>query len=253
MGTPENGAVKSSVRFRWPAAVILAIGLLASPATASAATGIVHGPLRSISNGTSSNWSGYAAHGATFNSVSASWVQPAGQCTNKATWSAFWVGLDGYTSRTVEQTGSEVDCSGGSPVYYAWYEMYPANSVNFSNPVAPGDHFTASVTASGSNFTLTITDTTQGWHRAITKSLSSAQKSSAEVIAEAPCCTAGGGILPLTDFGTVHFTNAMANGSVIGNSSPTKINMRPIGGGTNTANTSSLSGGENFHVTWTGN
>ncbi len=109
------------------------------------------------------------------------------------------------------------------------------------------------MTASGSNFTLTITDTTQGWHRAITKSLSSAQKSSAEVIAEAPCCTASGGILPLTDFGTVHFTNAMANGSVIGNSSPTKINMRPIGGGTNTANTSSLSGGENFHVTWTGN
>jgi len=34
---------------------------------------------------------------------------------------------------------------------------------------------------------------------------------------------------------------------------PTKINMRPIGGGTNTDNTSVLSAGENFHVTWVSN
>jgi hypothetical protein len=30
-------------------------------------------------------------------------------------------------------------------------------------------------------------------------------------------------------------------------------NMRPMGGGTNTDNTSALSAGENFHVTWVSN
>jgi hypothetical protein len=235
--------------------MIPAIGLLVSPATAGAARAISHAPFQGISNGSSDNWSGYAAHGGalSFNSVSASWVQPAGTCTGKATYSAFWVGLDGYSSRTVEQTGSEVDCSGGSPVYYAWYEMYPAYPVNFSNAVSPGDQFTASVTSSGDVFTLTIADITQGWNQTITKSLSSAMQSSAEVIAEAPCCTATGKILPLTDFGTVNFTRANVNGSAIGTSHPTKINIRPIDGGPDTDKTSKLSGAENFSVTWLGN
>ena len=43
-------------------------------------------------------------------------------------------------------------------------------------------------------------------------SLSGAARSSAEVIVEAPCCTGSGGILPLTDFGTVSLTGSMANG-----------------------------------------
>ena len=33
-----------------------------------------------------------------------------------------------------------------SPRYFAWYEMFPAFPVNFSNRVRPGDHFSASVT-----------------------------------------------------------------------------------------------------------
>jgi hypothetical protein len=242
--------MKSSLRIRLLAAVLPAIGLLVVPATAGAALAITHDPFVGIANGTSANWSGYAATGATFNSVSASWVQPAGKCTSKTTYSAFWVGLDGYKSSTVEQTGSEVDCSGGSPVYYAWYEMYPANPVNFKNTVSPGDQFTASVTAVGDSFTLKIADSTRGWSQTITKTLASAKKSSAEVIAEAPCCTEAGGILPLTDFGTVDFQNSMANGSAIGHSTHVKINM---GGGGSKDTTSTLSNGENFSDTWVSN
>lgn len=250
--------MKASLRFRLLAAVIPVIGLLVLPPTASAAIAITHSPFQGISgisNATSPNWSGYAAHGAadSFNSVSASWVQPAGHCTGKATYSAFWVGLDGYTSKTVEQTGSEVDCVGGSPMYYAWYEMYPAFSVNFGNAVSPGDHFTASVTARGFSFTLKIADTTKGWSHTVTKSQTSAQKSSAEVIAEAPCCTGAGDILPLTDFGKVQFNHSDANGLAIGKSSPTQINMSPTAIGPNTDHTSALSSGENFSVTWAGN
>src|SRR5580704_11239329 len=166
----------------------------------------VNGGIRHV---TSSNWSGYAAHGGTgaFTSVSASWVEPTGHCGSGSQYSSFWVGLDGYNSNSVEQTGSEVDCIGRTAEYYAWYEMYPAASVTYPNTVRAGDHFTASVTYIGSNqYTLKISDTTQNWTQTTTKSLSGAPRSSAEVIAEAPCCTASGGILPLTNFGTMSFT-----------------------------------------------
>ena len=73
----------------------------------------------------STNWSGYAATAGTYTSVSASWTQPTGTCSRGDQYAAFWVGLDGYSSSTVEQTGSEVDCVGRTAEYYAWYEMYP--------------------------------------------------------------------------------------------------------------------------------
>jgi hypothetical protein len=219
-----------------------------TPISAAGASVLTHRPLIGLSGGYSTNWSGYATSGATFTSVSASWVQPAGTCTSKSTYSAFWIGLDGYKSQTVEQTGSEVDCHSGSPVYDAWYEMYPGASVEFSNSVLAGDHFTASVTATGTVFTLKLTDTTEGWTRTEHKTLKSAKKSSAEVIAEAPCCTSGGAILPLTDFGTVSFTNAEVDGSPIGNLAPHRISM-----GTKAKpkdSTSALSGENAFSVTW---
>src|SRR5208283_3510274 len=96
--------------------------------------------------------------------------------------------------------------------------MYPGPSENYSNTVRAGDHFNASVTYEGSNkFSLYIDDSTQGWRHTTTASLSGAARSSAEVIVEAPCCTNTGGILPLTDFGTVSLTGSEANGSAIGN------------------------------------
>src|SRR6266567_7754211 len=85
----------------------------------------------------STNWSGYAATTGTYTSVSASWTEPTGICSGSAKYSSFWVGLDGYSSSSVEQTGSEVDCSGSRPVYYAWYEMYPTPSFSYSSTVRP--------------------------------------------------------------------------------------------------------------------
>ena len=210
----------------------------------------------------SENWSGFAAAGGTYTSVSASWVEPTGACTSGNQYSSFWVGLDGYSSTTVEQTGSEFDCSGGTPQYYSWYEMYPAYPVNFTNTVRPGDHFTGSVTYTGSNrFTLNLADTTQGWSHTITQTLSGAARSSAEVIAEAPCCTNSGGILPLADFGTVNFTGLTANGSAISSFSPAAIDMvsaKDAQGakgaqeakGVQEDSISPLTGGEDFTATW---
>jgi hypothetical protein len=196
----------------------------------------------------SSNWSGYAATSTTtqYTSVAASWTQPAGQCSRGNQYSAFWAGLDGYSSPTVEQTGSEADCIGRTAQYSSWYEMYPANPVYFTNTVKPGDHFSASVTYGGSNvFTLVLTDSTENWTHTISATLAGAARSSAEVIAEAPCCTYYGGTLPLTNFGSVNFTSATVNGAGLCKPNPVEIVMP-------NATPSAINACENFSISYTG-
>jgi Peptidase A4 family len=156
----------------------------------------------------STNWSGYAVEGTSFTKALGSWTVPSVNCsTTPNTYSSFWVGIDGWTSSTVEQTGTDSDCDGSTPHYYAWYEFYPAGSVLISSvPVSPGNHISASVTwNSGSSFTVTLTNESTGKSYSKTGTVRRAARSSAEWIAEAPCCTNSGGILPLADFGTVDF------------------------------------------------
>src|SRR5262249_9017247 len=142
---------------------VLAIAAALSATAGGATPSMRHGRNHKITNSTSTNWSGYAVTGSKFTQVSATWKQPAASCTATA-YSSFWVGLDGDTSNTVEQTGTDADCSGKTPVYYAWYEMYPKFPVNFRDTVVPGDTMNAQVTTDGhGNFTLTISDASRGW------------------------------------------------------------------------------------------
>jgi hypothetical protein len=182
----------------------VAVGALCGAPAALAAYPMHATPVQRVTYSTSTNWSGYAVTGAgPYTSVASSWIEPAVTCGGTTAYSAFWVGLDGDGTSTVEQTGTDSDCRRGSATYYAWYEMYPAYPVNFANPVSPGDVMTASVTASSAKtFTLTISDVSQGWTQTVAKSLSAAKLGSAEVIAEAP---SSGKVLPLADFGTVGF------------------------------------------------
>jgi Peptidase A4 family len=198
----------------------------------------------------STNWAGYAATGTSgqFTSVSASWVQPAATCTGSGDqYSAFWVGLDGYSSSTVEQTGTEVDCAGRTAEYSAWYELYPAYPVYFKNVVRPGDSFTGSVTYSGGQFTITLADVTAKWSQTYTQAVASAVRSSAEVIAEAPSSSTSGNVLPLTNFGTVNFTGATVNGTtnLCSASGVSEITMPSV-------SVSSLACPGNFSVSYTG-
>jgi hypothetical protein len=199
----------------------------------------------------STNWSGYAVTGSNgaYNSVTASWTEPAAACSGRGDkYASFWVGLDGYNSDSVEQTGSDSDCAGSSPDYYGWYEMYPAYPVNFSNPVAAGDSLTASVTFSGTaTYTLVLKDVTRGWTQTITKNQSGLARSSAEVITEAPSSQSG--VLPLADFGTVNYSASTANGSSLGGQSPTEIIMINNSGADKDSATSIGSGGA-FSNTW---
>src|SRR5579884_3104219 len=150
----------------WSASIIsvLTIVTMASGGALAAAP-ITHGPLVRLKHGTSSNWSGYAAYGpsGSFNSVSASWIQPKVSCTSASTYSSFWVGLDGYNSNSVEQLGTEGDCSGGAASYYAWFEMYPKHGYYIGMNVSPNDHMSASVNyTGGGRYTLRLNNTTTG-------------------------------------------------------------------------------------------
>ena len=180
----------------------------------------------------SGNWSGYASHlprRGTFHSVSASWIQPRARCGHSAgtkQFAAFWVGLDGFNSKSVEQTGTDSDCNGTTPHYYGWFEMFPAAPVNFKNPLKPGDHMSASVTFTGTaKYTLVLTDTTRHWTHTIVRRNATFARSSAEVITEAPSSGATGAVLPLANFGTVRFSLIRINGLVLNKETPSRIIM----------------------------
>jgi hypothetical protein len=192
------------------------------------------------------NWGGYAAASTTYDTVSATWVEPSAKCGSDTTYASFWTGLDGYSSNSVEQTGTLVECSGGTAHQYSWYEMYPASPVYFSDPLAAGDTVVSRVSASGGEFTLYLADTTRGWSHTVKKS-SSASRSSAEVIAEAPSSSSG--VLPLADFGTMTFSGASVNSGTLGASNPVPITM-VTDSGTVKASVGSISGGNTFSMTW---
>jgi hypothetical protein len=231
------------------AAGLAGSALIFAPAGASAAVRHSPAPNHKIGHSTSSNWSGFDVTGGRYTSVSATWTQPAVDCSvTPSGWSSFWVGLDGDTSNTVEQTGTEADCSSGSAVYSSWYEMYPKYPKNYPDVVRPGDRFSASVTTDGrGNFTLRLSNATRGWSRTTSAKLRSAKLASAEIIAEAP--SSSGGVLPLADFGTAGFSAATVNGATLTSSTPGLDPITMVSGSTVKAQPSSLSNGS-FSVAW---
>jgi hypothetical protein len=158
------------------------------------------------------NWSGFAIPLSTtsVSYVAGSWTEPA--VSSKYIGSeAIWVGIDGYTSNTVEQIGTETDIVDGQAIRYAWYEMYPAASVTIPNfTVNAGDSVTATVAydSSQQNFVLTIHDPTQSETYTTTQRAPGVARSSAEWVVEAPATD--NLILPLASFAPVTFTNAYA-------------------------------------------
>ena len=202
---------------------------------------------------TSTNWSGYALNGGTYGTVSTTWVQPAVNCSvTPNSYAAFWDGLDGYSSSTVEQDGTLAECvkSRGGQVaqYVAWYETYPNPMYSFGKTVSANDLMTATVTSnSPQSFTLTLVDNTKDWTASTTQTLKSpVALSSAEVIAEAP--SSNRGVLPLADFGSVGFSNSSVDGTQLSSSSAIGIDM-VSSGGVAEATPGSLSGGA-FNVAW---
>jgi peptidase A4-like protein len=164
----------------------------------------------------STNWSGYADTGTGFTQVSGDWAEPTVTCGPSTTLAAFWIGIDGYSSDSVEQAGTLIECYGGTAYQYTWWEMYPANAIQIvGETVASGDAIVALINRKGTSYTLKITDTTHPANSfSTTQSCTSCANTSAEWIAEAPSGSTG--IEPLAHFGTWKLTAAdvAAGGSV---------------------------------------
>ena len=216
---------------------------------------------------TSTNWSGYAVTGAAGSVTLAegSWRVPSVDCSGLSRrtdqYAAFWVGIDGYSSNTVEQIGTDSDCDGSTPSYYAWYEFYPQPSYLINMSIEAGDVISASVSYSGGLFTVTITDKRTGQTFTKSASVSRAMRNSAEWITEAP--SGNSGVLALADFGTVDYgedytsipttcyaTLSGQSGGIGSFSSYEVITMESNRGAKEAVPSALSSDGTSFSVTW---
>jgi hypothetical protein len=206
------------------------------------------------------NWAGYAdvssTHGA-FTQVSGAWTVPSVTCSAEDRITSDWVGLDGFSSSTVEQDGTVSQCFEGRAVYYSWYEMYPAGTIAVGTTVAAGDKIKASVSRSGSSYTLALTDSTRSansFTRHATCATTTCPDTSAEWIAERPAYSIG--IVPEAQFATVPFSAASetAGGrtSTISGFWGINYNMTAIDatGSYDIATASGLTGGNAFKAMW---
>ncbi len=247
--------------------------LLATLTTAAAITGLSAGSADAATSAAneevSQNWAGYVVGGSDsstqFSNVSGSWVQPTSKCSSGQDYAAFWVGIGGSggsssssfgqsslgdgSSTSLEQIGTQGDCTGNGTQYYAWYELVPAAPVQLNLSIHPGDHITASVSVNGSNTSFSLTDKTTGQSFSKTIQSPNPDTSSAEWIAEAPSQCDGSGSctpLPLSDFGTVDFSNstATANGHT-GTISDPSWTAQPIALGAGGATEVSYGSGQN--------
>jgi len=147
------------------------------------------------------NWSGYVSTEAAlktprpFTSVQAEWTERAYSCNGESPEAAVaWVGLDGWGGNTVEQGGTYQECNGTTQgTHYAWWEMYPTNSITEVFAVSVGDAMVASVTYNPPHhagaFKIVVTDKTA--HKGFTvfeqcQYAGGCPRSSAEWIVERP-------------------------------------------------------------------
>ena len=210
--------------------------------------------VKGLSQVKSTNWSGYADTGSGFSTVTGSWTEPGVSCTSTTSLAAFWVGIDGYSSSSVEQDGTLIECYRDVAYYYTWWEMYPTNDIQVvGSTLHAGDSITASVVRSGTSYTLKVTDSSRSADSfTTTQTCSSCANSSAEWIAEAP--SGSSGVYPLSDFGSWTESGATvkagSTSGVISSFTDDELTMINSSGATKAQPGALNSSGNGFGVTW---
>ncbi|GAC1316433.1 MAG: hypothetical protein NVSMB2_09260 [Chloroflexota bacterium] len=167
---------------------------------------------------TSNNWSGYAATGGTFTSVNGTWSIPQFNPSESSFGvDAAWVGIGGVSSRDLIQAGTQETIAGsGRTEYQAWIETLPQASRTVPLTVHPGDSVSVSIDETGADTWRVkfVNNTTAQSYDETVRYRSS--HSSAEWVEEAPSGSRGG-VLPLSNFGKIDFSNGLAvkNGQTI--------------------------------------
>jgi hypothetical protein len=216
-----------------------------------------------ITAAASFNWSGYAdgsksTQANTFTKVSGSWTTPSVKCGPEDQLTSDWVGLDGWVSKSFEQLGTVSWCYEGSPTYFTWWDMSNTGNglVRVGTTLQPGDKISASVTRSGTNYTLKLTDATNSANSFTTKQSCPAKTcpdTSAEWIAERP--SFGIGIAPLAHYSGFTLTNGTQTsggkaGTIGSFTSVNEITMIDATQAYNLNNVSSLTTKNSFSTTW---
>jgi hypothetical protein len=215
--------------------------------------------VKNVTAAASFNWSGYAdiaTKNQTFTKVSGAWTTPSVTCNAEDQITSNWVGLDGFNSNTVEQLGTISWCFQGAPVYFTWYEMFPAGTVEVGTALKPGDKISASVTRTGTSYALKLTDsTTAGNNISVTKTcaLATCVDTSAEWISERPSFSIG--IVPQAHYNAFKLTSGSvtANGKTTTIGAGLGVNSITMIDATQTYNlntVSALTGGNAFSTTW---
>lgn len=164
----------------------------------------------------SRNWAGYVVErnfdmpqNGSVSDIKATWIVPSTHDSygQPNAFSAVWIGIDGFSSTNIEQIGTDSDFFSDTPLYYAWYELFPEDPVYLTMEISPGDTISAEIKYVGSDrFMFSITDVTTGKTFKTMETVMGAARSSAEWVVEAPSSQKG--ILRLEDFGTVSFSGA---------------------------------------------
>jgi hypothetical protein len=169
-----------------------------------------------------SAWAGYVLSGQTadpagapvaFNTVSASWTQPAVICTPGDAGAAtdIWIGLGGYANRAqeLEQIGSAVGCDKhGKPLSSAWFALLPYPMHTIVKRVRPGDRLHADVTVLPLAVRIELDNRTRAWAYVRTIAAAPNDTTSAEWIVEAPmgCLHGHCARMALASFDSVRFS-----------------------------------------------
>ncbi len=157
----------------------------------------------------SQNWSGYAATEGRYTAVRATWTVPDIGLGSPAGVDAAWVGIGGVRSPDLIQAGTQrTVLQNGSTQQEAWVELLPRAPETVPLPVGAGDTISVSIDQQGPEMWLiAFTNSTSGNTYQLSKHYASSL-SSVEWVEEAP--SAGRRrTLPLDNFGTVRFTDAM--------------------------------------------
>jgi hypothetical protein len=163
---------------------------------------------------TSGNWAGYAAATSSDYKVTEAYTVffvPSISCGSvEPTLSDQWVGIDGFSSSTVEQEGVSEYCTsdGGTPTYQAWFEFFPEDPVYVIN-VHAGDEIEAYSQFSYATdvFTLVLNDLSANTGFYTFGNPEGGTATSAECISEN---LAGEGTYDLADYGTETFYSCQA-------------------------------------------
>jgi len=209
--------------------------------------------IKALTQVQSGNWSGYADTGSGFSTVTGKWTEPSATCSSTESLAAFWVGIDGYSSDSVEQDGTLIECYGGTAYYYTWWEMYPSNDIQVvGDTLRPGDSISASVVRSGTSYTLKVTDSSRSGDSFSTTQSGSFANSSAEWIAEAP--SGSSGVEPLSHFSTFSLSSATvattSKSGTISSFTDDEITMVDSSGNVEAQPGALNSSGNAFSVTW---